>query len=86
MKVAVRYGDTATVAAREGRGRPCRIRGAAQGAGDGPGRVAGPRYIKVVEDVRSELVIPLLSRTAASACSISRARSSTPSPRTTSIS
>ena len=39
MKVAVRYGDKVDAAAREGRQRPGRLRGAAQGAGARAGRV-----------------------------------------------
>ena len=61
MKVAVRYGDKVDRAARQARHRPGRLRGAAQGSrARARRRRTDPRYIKVVDDARSELVIPLL--------------------------
>ena len=42
------------------RQRAGRVRRASQGSRARAGRVADPRYIKVVDDARSELVIPLL--------------------------
>ena len=61
MKVAVRYGDKVTVAARQARHGPRRLRGAAQGSRCYvPDVSIDPRYIKVVDDARSELVIPLM--------------------------
>ena len=85
MKVAVRYGDKVTRAAREARRRPRRLRGAAQGAGARAGRVAG----SALHQGRRRRAVGAgdsadAARIAASASSISRARSSTPSRRATS--
>ena len=83
MKVAVRYGDKITVPRiKVGTG----LVGYAalhKEAVVVPDVSLDPRYIKLVADARSELVIPLLLQDRASACSISRAPSSTRSRKAT---
>ena len=63
MKVAGRYGDSKVNVPRVKLGTVMgRLRRPAQGRRQRPDVAADPRYIKVVDDARSELVIPLRCR------------------------